>query len=70
MTPKPADYRIKGLFYMIWHSEESLVSDLNGWISARGFCVYYERTVSVDGKVYRKEIAIKSGADNEFTLEI
>ena len=70
MTPKPAYYRIKELFYKRWHTEESLVSDENGCISARGFYGDYELTVSVDGKVYKKEIAWGSGADNEFTLEI
>ena len=70
MTPKPAYYRIKELFYKRWHTEESLVSDENGCISARGFYGDYELTVSIDGKVYKKEIAWGSGADNEFTLEI
>ena len=70
MTPKPAYYRIKELFHKRWRTEQILVADENGSISTRGFYGNYELSISADGKIYKKEISLKSGADNEFTFEI
>ena len=70
MTPKPAYYTLKNLIQKKWHTEETLVSGVDGQASFRGFYGEYEVEIEVDGKRISKTINLTPNDENQFTITI
>ena len=67
LTPKPAYETIRNLFQKEWHTEEMLRTN-GGNSSFRGFYVKYDVAVTSGGRTAIKEIDLKKGSANEFTV--
>lgn len=66
LTPKKSALRLKRLINEVWHTEEELTTDKNGYADFRGF--YGEYTVNVNGREFNAAIHEKD--DNIYELMI
>lgn len=66
LTPKKSALMLKKLLGEVWHTEETLETDENGYIEFRGF--YGEYEAIVDGKTL--SFGIHKGENNSHNLEI
>ncbi len=70
MTPKAAYYKIKELINTVWHTEEQLISDINGNIAFRGFYGDYELTITTPEKTITQTLTLSSKKENTLMLSI
>lgn len=66
LTPKKSALRLKKLINEVWHTEEELTTDENGYANFRGF--YGEYTVNANGKEFNA--AIHEKVNNTYKLTI
>ncbi len=70
LSPKAAYFKLKNLIKEVWHTEETLTSDIDGKAAFRGFYGDYTVSIEANGAVYEKKISLSSKTDGIFTLTI
>jgi len=70
LTPKPAYYKIKELFYEKWHTLVNSSSNELGEISFMGFYGEYDLEIEVDGKIIKNKINLSKNSTNNIEIII
>lgn len=70
MTPKPSYYMLKDLICNQWNTHESIVTGKNGKASFKGFYGAYDVSIKVGNETITKEIFLRKGGKNDFSIEI
>lgn len=68
-TRKPSYYMLKDLIHNVWHTEEEK-EFVNGDTSFKGFYGDYELEITVNNKIYNKEISLKKKGKMDFEIII
>lgn len=66
MSPKPAYFALYDLIHKTWQS--NVEQTVNGQTDIKGFYGVYDVTATVDGKTVTKQIHLKKGHKNQFTI--
>ena len=72
MSPKPAYYKVKELIQNVWHTEEEIITDENGFATFKGFYGKYDIEIKMGSETVKKEINLTkhSKTSNTFTVTI
>ncbi len=68
-TPKPSYLMLKDLIYNVWNTKEDKKIK-EGSVSFNGFYGDYDLEISVEGKIYHREISLQKNQRNEFVFEL
>jgi len=70
MSKKPAWFALHELIHKTWHTELTENTGADGALKTRGFYGTYEITATVGGKTVTKEVHLKKGGENRFTITV
>ena len=68
MTPKPAFFAIQNLIKKKWHTDTSLVTDIEGRAKMRGFYGTYAFTVETENGIETREITLSKDGKNNIEI--